>query len=488
MAHIPRHEAKLTSPRPIYLHNTLGHALEVFESLTAGQVRMYTCGPTVYSYQHIGNMRAFIFSDTLRRVLEYNGYDVHQVRNITDVGHLTNDTLGTGADKIELAARKQNMTPEQITDHVTEIFHRDADLLNIQRPTVEPRATEYIPQMMALAERLIDRGHAYAVKGDVYFDVSTFPAYGKLSGNTVEELVAGARVEVSADKRSPADFALWKAAAPDRIMRWESPWGEGVPGWHLECSAMALDLLGETLDIHTGGEDHVFPHHEDEIAQSEGATGKPFARYWIHNAFLQLAGDEKMSKSVGNVLTIADLRERGIHPLSFRYFTFQAHYRTPLSVTWEALEASQTALYRVWEQLAELVQSEDGASTGDLDPHRAAFHEAINRDLDLPAAVASLHGLLGSKLSPCEKLELARDFDRVLGLDLVATAEQLSELRPGDRESIEQRSAARARKDWPESDRIRTQLSERGLDVKDTAAGPRWVRRDVLPRTGSNQA
>lgn len=454
-----------------------------------GEVTMYTCGPTVYSYQHIGNLRAFIFSDTLRRMLEYNGYRVRQVRNITDVGHLTNDTLGTGVDKIEAAARKQNMTPRQIADHITEVFHRDTELVNMQEPAVEPRATDYVPQMIDLTRALIERGHGYESDGDVYFDVSTFPRYGKLSGNTVEGLVAGARVEVGAGKRSPADFALWKAAAPDRLMRWESPWGEGVPGWHLECSAMALDLLGDTIDIHTGGEDHVFPHHEDEIAQSEGATGRPFAHYWVHNAFLQLAGEEKMSKSVGNVYTIADLAERGVHPLSFRYFTFQAHYRTPLNFSWDALEAAQTALYRVWEQLAEAVQTEEESPLGEeAEGYRDAFHDGINRDLDIPAGVAALHTMLGSKLPAGQKLALASDFDRVLALDLLETARRLSELSSEERELVEQRAMARGNKDWTESDRLRAELSGRGVDVKDTGAGPRWVRRDILPRYGDKQS
>lgn len=480
----------MVSARPIYLNNTMGRSLEEFEPLSPGKVTLYTCGPTVYSYQHIGNFRAFIFADTLRRVLEYNGLQVRHVRNITDVGHLTNDTLGTGVDKMEAAARQQNLTPEAIARHFTEIFHRDAELLNVTPPSVEPRATEYIPQMIALTERLVERGHAYDHDGSVYFEVGTFPDYGKLSGNSVEELIAGARVEVGEGKRSPADFALWKYADPDRLMRWESPWGEGVPGWHLECSAMALDLLGEEIDIHTGGEDHVFPHHEDEIAQSEGATGRRFAHYWMHNAFLQLPGDEKMSKSLGNIFTVSDLAERGIHPLSFRYFTFQAHYRTPLNFTWEALEAAQTALYRIYEAAAELTQTaEPAASLSDAaESYRSSFHEVINRDLDVPGAVATVHGTLGSTLPPAEKLALLTDFDRVLALDILPVAASLAELREGERALLDRRADARASRGWAASDELRAQLAAGGLDVKDTPQGQRWLRRDVLPRGGRQES
>ncbi|HZU12780.1 MAG TPA: cysteine--tRNA ligase [Chloroflexota bacterium] len=479
----------MTEQFPIYLHNTLGRRVEEFQPQNPDEVLVYTCGPTVYSYQHIGNFRAFLFADTLRRVLEYNGYRVRHVRNITDVGHLTNETLGTGVDKMEAAARRENLTPREIADHFTEIFHRDQALLNILEPTAEPRATEYIPQMISLTERLIGRGYGYCVKGDVYYDVDKFPSYGMLSGNTVEDLIAGARVEVGEGKRSPADFALWKAAAPDKLMRYESPWGMGVPGWHLECSAMALDLLGETLDIHTGGEDHVFPHHEDEIAQSEGATGKRFARYWLHNAFLQLSGAEKMSKSVGNILTVGDLAERGIHPLSYRYFTYQAHYRTPQNFTWEALEAAQTALYRIYDQVADLLQSSEPAGLTESGAAvRNAFREAINNDLALPEAVAVLNTMLSnSTLPPEDKLSLLDDFDRVLALDLLAVGRGLIVAGPAEREILDRRAQARAERDWALSDELRSKLAAGGLDVKDTAQGQRWTRSDVLPRVQAPQ-
>jgi cysteinyl-tRNA synthetase len=459
----------------------MGRCLEEFVPLEPGQARVYTCGPTVYNYQHIGNFRAFLFADTLRRVLRYNGFAVTQVRNITDVGHLTRDEVDAGDDKMEVAAQRQNKTPEEIARYYTDIFLRDAELLNLEPMEFMPRATDHIPAMIALIQRLISGGRAYVSGGNVYFDVSTFPAYGKLSGNSVEDLIAGARVEVDEYKRSPADFALWKAAGPEKIMRFESPWGMGVPGWHIECSAMAIQLLGEEIDIHTGGIDHIFPHHEDEIAQSEGATGRHFARIWMHNDFLQLPGDEKMSKSLGNFYTVSDLKEQGIHPLAFRYFTFQANYRTPLSLSWPALHGAQTALSRIWEAAAELHQSgECGEMTATGESYRARFHEAVNRDLDLPVAIAVLHELLSTRLPAGEKLAILADFDRVLGLDFLAMAERLSYISDGERELLAKRADARLGRDWTRSDALRAQLAAGGLEVKDTPAGQRWVRRDSL--------
>lgn len=463
----------------------MGRRLEEFHAIHPPQVRVYTCGPTVYSYAHIGNFRAFIFADTLRRVLEYNGYDVTHVRNITDVGHLTNETLGTGSDKIEVAARTQNVTPWDIAKHYIDAFEREANLLNLKEPGDTPRATDYIEAMISFTERLIDKGHAYEANGNVYYDVSTFPPYGSLSGNTVGDLIEGERVEVGEGKRAGADFALWRAADPEKIMRWPSPWGEGVPGWHIECSVMSMALLGEELDIHTGGEDHIFPHHEDEIAQSEVATERQFSRIWLHNAFLQQPGDEKMSKSLGNFYTVSNLRERGIHPLSYRYFNFQANYRTPLDFTFRAVEAAQTSLFRVWEALAELAQS---ATPEGLGPEgqelKRRFNERINQDLDMPGAVAVLHEALGSALPPGQKLTLADDFDSVFGLDLISTAEKLSVTTPEQQALLEERAGARGSRDWQKSDVLRKQLNELGLNVKDTPDGQRWMRTDLLANGG----
>lgn len=478
----------MPEPLPLYLTNTLGRTIEEFQPIVPPQVRMYSCGTTVYSYAHIGNHRSFILADVLRRVLEYNGYQVRHIRNITDVGHLTNDTLSTGLDKIEAMAQEQRVTPWDIARYYTDAFLRDAESLNLLEPHVQPRATEFVPEMIAMTERLIESGRAYVADGNVYYSVSTFPSYGILSGNSVADLVAGARVELGEGKREPADFALWKAATADKIMRWPSPWGEGVPGWHIECSAMSMSLLGEQVDIHTGGVDNIFPHHEDERAQSEGVTGKPFVRCWLHAAWL-LFDEEKMSKSLGNLYTLSDLADRNILPLAYRYFTFQAHYRTPLRFNWEALQAAQTALTRLWEATAELIQDGEMEEMGpEAEAMRQRFHQCINRDLDLPGAVAVIHEALGSKrLAGGQRLTLAADFDRVLGIDLLKMGIELSRTRPEHREILAQRAEARTDKDWAQSDRLRDQLRSLGLEVKDTAQGQRWVRRDLLPG-GSAQA
>ena len=475
--------------QPIFLTNTLGRELQEFHPVDPPRVLFYSCGPTVYNYAHLGNFRAYIVADTLRRMLDYNGYQVVHVRNITDVGHLTDDTLNTGLDKIEAAARRHNATPWDIARHYTEVFWRDADLLNLKPPHHEPRATEYIEEMIRLTQQLIERGYAYPSDGNVYFEVSQFPRYGQFSGNSVEDLVAGARVEVGEGKRAPADFALWKVAGPDKIMRWGSPWGEGVPGWHIECSAMAMTLLGEEIDVHSGGVDHIFPHHEDEIAQSEGATGRRFARYWLHNEFLQTPADEKMSKSLGNIITLSELMEQGIHPLAYRYFTFQAHYRRPLHFSVAAVEAAQTALFRIWEAVAELTQAAAVAEALDPDAeqYQERFHAAINRDLDLPVAIAVLQEVLGSRLAPGQKLALVQDFDSILALDMVEMGRRLSELSGDEKSLLERRVEARSRKDWQASDQLRDELSRHGLAVKDTVQGQRWVRTDLLPsRDGSS--
>ncbi|GAC1472271.1 MAG: cysteine--tRNA ligase [Chloroflexota bacterium] len=470
----------MSTPRPIVLTNTLGRRVEEFVPLQPGRALMYTCGPTVYSYVHIGNFRSFLFADLLRRVLEYNGYEVVQARNITDVGHLTDETLNTGLDRIEKAALELKRTPHDIVRYYSELFARDASRLNMLEPEFVPKATEYVGPMIDLTKQLIDGGHAYRSNGDVYFDVSTFPEYGRLSGNTVEELVAGARVEVGLGKRHPADFALWRGAGEDKLMRFDSPWGPGVPGWHIECSAMSKELLAEQIDIHTGGVDNIFPHHEDERAQSEAAMGKPFVRYWLHGERLGF-GSEKMSKSLGNFYTVQDLIDRGIHPLAYRYFTLQAHYRTPLNFTWEAQEAAQTGLLRIWSAAAELIQRAEPGSIDDSgDAFRERFHEAINRDVNMPVALAALQDTLASLLPAGQKLALLADFDRVLGLDVIGMARRLVETTPEHRALLESRIQARAERDWNHSDVLRRQLAELGLDVKDTAEGQRWVRTDVL--------
>jgi cysteinyl-tRNA synthetase len=473
---------------PLRIHNTLTRAVEVFEPREPSIVRMYTCGPTVYHYAHLGNMRSYVMADILRRVLEYNGYEVLHVKNITDVGHLLNEETETGADRMEQAAAAERKRPEEIAEFYTQAYIKDEQRLNILPPRHRPRATEYIQQMIRLIERLIEKGYAYITDGNVYFDVSRFPSYGQLSGNRVEDLIAGQRVPIEPDKRHPADFALWKAADPARFMKWESPWGVGFPGWHIECSAMALDLLGSQLDIHTGGVDNIFPHHEDERAQSEAATGVQFVRYWVHIEWL-LSSDEKMSKSLGNIATLSDVIERGLHPLAYRYFLFTAHYRSKINMTWEALEAAQTALDRIWDQAAELWQEPEGPIEPEADDYRRQFTTAINDDLNMPRALAVLHGMLGSKLSPQAKRALLTDMDRVFALDFETEARKRSELTAEEQALIEERAHARARRNWARSDELRAQLAQMGIEVRDTPGGQRWVKRSkrstLVPTSGA---
>ncbi len=422
------------SSSPVRLYNTLSRQVEHFVPLNPPRVLMYTCGPTVYHFAHIGNMRSFLTADVLRRVLTYNGYDVVSVKNITDVGHLRDEVAESGADRIEAAAREENRAPEEIADFYTQRFIEDERSLNILPPTYRPKATEYIPQMIDLASRLLEKGYAYQAQGNVYFDVRKFPSYGALSGNRLETLVAGQRVDIEPDKRDPVDFALWKAADPYRLMKWDSPWGSGFPGWHIECSAMAMSLLGPQLDIHTGGMDNLFPHHEDERAQSEADTDRMFVRYWVHTAHL-LVADERMAKSSGNFFTLTDVIDRGIHPLAYRYFAFQTDYRKQLNLTWEALEAAQIGLDRIWDQAAELLQESADQSSISCAEVAQRFRDEINDDLAIHRGLVVLHDMLADKLPASAKLALLEDMDRVLGLDIRRQAEIRSKLSPGRSDS-----------------------------------------------------
>jgi cysteinyl-tRNA synthetase len=437
---------------------------------------MYSCGPTVYHFAHIGNMRSFLMADVLRRVLAYNGYDVVHVKNITDVGHLRDEVGESGGDRIEVAAKASGQSPYEVAAYYTNQYLQDESRLNMQEPAHRPRATDYIAPMIALASQLIDSGYAYESNGSVYFSVDKYERYGELSGNRLVDLVAGQRVDIEPGKHHPADFALWKAGDPGRLMNWESPWGMGFPGWHIECSVMATALLGEHIDIHTGGIDNLFPHHEDERAQSEAAFGEPFARYWLHGAHL-LFGDEKMSKSLGNIETLSELIDRGIHPLALRYFLMQGHYRKQLSMSDEALIAAQTGLDRMWDQVAELWQSDPG----ELEDARLAFSErfaaAVNEDLGTPRALALVQEVLESRLSPASKLDVLQDMDGILGLDLTEMAQARSTLSDEQRTLVASRQAARDSKEWARSDDLREQLAAVGVDVRDTPAGQRWNRR-----------
>jgi cysteinyl-tRNA synthetase len=478
------------SAKPIYLYNTLTRSKDLFRPLNPPLVRIYNCGPTVYRHIHIGNFRSFMTTDWLRRMLEYNGYDVLLVRNITDVGHLQNDTEESGEDRLEHEARTTGRSAYEIAEYYMKLYLTDEAELNILPAQVNPKATEHIPEMIAMTERLLDKGLAYVADGNVYYDVSRFPDYGKLSGNTVENLRAGGhgreQMEVAEDKEAPEDFALWKHGGEARQMNWPSPWGIGFPGWHIECSAMSTEYLGEQFDIHTGGIDLVFPHHEDEIAQSQGANGKPPVQFWVHNEFLTIsnrkmkvksAPDEaeiKMSRSLGNVVLVSTLKELGFDPMAYRYLLLTAHYRSKLNFTEESITAAQNGLNNLRDDLAELPVTEaPGSWSEEAQRVRDAFHTAINDDLDLPTALSITREVARDhKIAPAERRHLLLDFDRVLGLRLDTVAPKVPRVLSEEVQAlVRERDAARAARNWKRSDQLRDQLKAMGFEVRDTPRG-----------------
>jgi cysteinyl-tRNA synthetase len=434
-------------------------------------VKIYSCGPTVYRYIHIGNMRSFMLGDLIRRVLRFEGRDVRWIMNITDVGHMTDDVSDTGRDKMELAEADEGLTAAEIAEKYTKAFLEDADLVGIERADFYPRATQHVDEMIDLVKILIDKGHAYEVDGTVYYDVTTFGGYGKLSGNTLDQLRAGHRQEIAVDpdKRHPEDFALWKKAGPNRALKWPSPWGDGFPGWHIECSAMSMKHLGERFDIHTGGNDNKFPHHEDEIAQSEGAVGHPVVSIWVHGGFLQMSG-AKMAKSAKNVYRVTDLAEQNIDPLAYRMLCLGTRYRSEMDFSWEALEGQHRRLVDLRRRAAAW-----GEAASDLSETAQAFDErfraAVGDDLDMPRALVVLNETVASDLPGDEKVALVTSWDQVLGLDLLRDARERWEPTDEMRTLVDERDEARAAKDYPKSDRIRERLQDLGLEVMDTPAG-----------------
>ncbi|MEM2975664.1 MAG: cysteine--tRNA ligase [Candidatus Bathyarchaeia archaeon] len=465
--------------------NTLTRKKEKFVPLEKGKVKMYTCGPTVYWFAHIGNFRTFIFEDILRRVLEYNGFQVTHVMNITDVGHLTSDA-DTGEDRIEIGARRERKSAWEIAEFYAKAFFRDAERLNLLRPTIVCKATDHIKDMIELVQKLEKKGFTYVTDDGVYFDTSKLKDYGKLTGMNFdrlnETLKAGARVEFNPQKRNITDFALWKFSPKDqkRQMEWDSPWGKGFPGWHIECSAMSMKYLGETFDIHCGGIDHIQVHHTNEIAQSEAATGKKFVRYWLHGAFLVLGKKIRMGKSEGNIITIQDIIDKGFDPLAFRYLCLTAHYKSQLEFTWESLEAAQKALSTLREHVRKLRESleRNEKESGRKKVFLEMFLEAINDDLDMPKALSIVWNLVRSEepMSNREKYELLLEFDKVLGLDLAKEA-KIEELPKEIEELIKEREEARKKRDWKTADEIRRKLSEMGIILEDTPEGVKWRRR-----------
>jgi cysteinyl-tRNA synthetase len=445
---------------------------------------MYNCGPTVYGRAHIGNFRAYVFADTLRRWLECSGFEVRQVMNITDVGHLLDDA-DEGEDKIEAQARRENRDPWQISRAHTEQFFRDLKDLGCLPAVVYPKASEHIPEMLEIIEGLIAKGYAYQVGEDVYYEVARFPRYGRLSGNTVQELEAGARIDVREEKRHPADFALWKSDAR-HVMKWKSRFGEhGFPGWHIECSAMARKHLGERIDIHTGGEDNIFPHHECEIAQSEAFSGAPFATYWMHAKFLQVDGG-KMSKSLGNVYTLDDVRQRGFSVRALRFCLIRGHYRQPLNFTWKILEEAQSALANLDDlvvRLRRIQGAEAGAASADagldeVGEGMAEFRSGMDDDLNTPRAIAALMKLralaleerLGASAAAQALQFVVHDANRTLGCIQVEERSLSAEVEG----LIRARLAARRQKDFAAADRLRDELVARGIALEDTPQGVTW--------------
>lgn len=439
---------------------------------------MYTCGPTVYFYPHIGNWRTFVFYDLLRRALTAFGFQVTQVMNATDVGHLTGDNLGDadlGEDRFEQEAKRERKTVWEIAQFYLEDFLKTRDFLNILPPTHFVRATDHIREQVALIERLLAKGLVYETATGVFFDVSKFPTYGKLGGQKLIDKRVRVRAEAEADttKRHPVDFAVWFKTVgkrSDHVMRWPSPWGEGFPGWHLECSAMALRYLGETLDIHAGGVDLIALHHTNEIAQSEGATGKPFARYWMHGEFLLVDGG-RMGKSLGNAYTLHDVQAKGFDPLALRYFYLNAHYRTPQNFTWEALGHAQKALLTLRQEVSGW---EEGGEVEAVVEEE--FRAALADDLNLPQALVVVWGVVKSSLPVAVKRATLLRFDEVLGLGLRQVPLAATQLHPEVRLLLQEREAARAGRDWAKADKLRRQIEEKGFLIEDTQKGPRLKR------------
>ncbi len=489
------------------IYNTLTHGLSEVAPLKPGTVGIYTCGPTVYRDAHLGNFRSYLMTDWIRRALEFQGLDVYHVKNITDVGHMRQEMLDRGEDKVIAAALAEGKTPEEIARHYTERFLSDERKLNIEPAHVYPRATDHVADMIVVIERLIEKGVAYEAKGNVYFDVDGFPSYGLLSGNVDEQgLLEGVRVDADRLKRRQRDFALWKAAEPGRELRWDSPWGEGFPGWHIECSAMSIKYLGERFDIHTGGADNVFPHHEDEIAQSDSFTGGPVVNTWVHGQHL-LADGVKMAKSARNSFTVSDLEVKHVDPLAFRYLCMTARYRTRLNFTFTSLKAAQRALQRLRNRVWEWGSSPNGpeAAEESRTQWEARFIERLNDNLDMPGALALTWEMAGSGLPGRIKLEMLCRFDRVLGLGLGSspdTGAAPSEISAGVkkrdllREKARQhlaelpelgssvaRRAQAARGAYREADALRDAFRTQGYVIQDTPAGARarpksrWERR-----------
>lgn len=452
------------------LYNTLTRSKEEFKTVdNSNTVRMYSCGPTVYNFAHIGNMRTYIFMDTLVKSLKYVGYKVKSVMNITDVGHLQSDA-DSGEDKMEKAAKTQQKSPYEIAKFYTDVFFEDFKKLNIARPTVVPKATEHIQEMIDIVKTLEEKGYGYEISDGIYFDIAKLKDYGQLSKIDLEEQIAGARVEVNDGKRHPADFAIWKKAEPTHIMQWVSPWGMGYPGWHIECTAMSRKYLGDVFDIHTGGVDHIPIHHENEIAQSEGLTGVNPAKFWMHGEFMLVDGG-KMSKSLGNTYTISDLEKMGYSPMVFRYFCENAHYRKKLNFTFEGMDGAKIAYNRLLGVLQQHKGCNDKTPQEVIEKYEENFKNAIIDDVNIPLALGILNTMVKEPKSK-DIYDLAIKFDAVLGLSLDSIPEKEKIQLPKEVEEIaNERLEARKNKDWGKSDLLRGKLEQMGYLIKDVPTG-----------------
>ena len=453
----------------IKFYNTLTRKKEEFKPINEKEIKMYSCGPTVYYFAHIGNLRAYLFMDNLRRVFKYNGYNLKHVMNITDVGHLVSDS-DEGEDKMIKAAKRENKNPFEIAQFYMDAFLADIDKLNIDRPEIIAKATEHIDVMEEYVKKIIENGYTYQTEDTIYFDTSKLDKYGVLSNRNIEDQKAGARVEFDKNKKNISDFALWIKAPQNHIMKWDSFFGKSYPGWHLECSAMGCKYLGEQFDIHTGGVDHIPIHHENEIAQSKGYSGKIPANYWMHVEFLQINGG-KMSKSLNNLYTLKDLEEKGYEPLVYRMFNFTSSYRAQINFTFEAMEAAKVALNRLREGYLKHSEGNEEISDEEIKNYEKRFLDAINDDLNMPVAMSIVWEIVRNPKKSKKLKELLLKLDEVLGLDLKKYKKEENILPDDVIKLVNDRNEARLNKNWAESDRIRDILIEKGYTVKDSKTG-----------------
>lgn len=460
-------------------YNTLSKKEEEFKPIDKNEVRMYSCGPTVYNYAHIGNLRTYIFMDILDKTIRKNGYNLKHVMNITDVGHLVSDA-DDGEDKMQKASEREKKSPYEIADFYAKAFFKDIEKLNIRKPDIIAKATEHIPEMIEYVQQIVNNGYAYETSSGLYFDISKLPSYGILSGKNLAGEKAGARITVDEEKKNPFDFALWKKAPENHIMQWDSPWGRCYPGWHIECSAMSKKYLGEQFDIHTGGVDHIPIHHENEIAQSIGNNGKIPANYWMHGEFL-LVDNGKMSKSLGNVYTISELEERGFDALDYRYFCLNSNYRNTLNFTFVGLIGAKKGLERLRNLVKVHSTSNEDVSDKEIEDYRKSFLDAMSNDLDSPKALSIIWEIARKQNKSKKYADLIGEMDEIMGLDI--SIDKILERENKEEDKLEQsldieikqliseREIARQNKEWEKADKIREQLEQKGIRLKDTKEG-----------------